>query len=47
MIGDTYCIFFILLRAYVCLEEALGVDIRYVVDAQLVVLIGRLFCNGG
>lgn len=43
IIGGTYCIFFIYVRAYLPLEEALRLDIYYVVDTQLFVLFGHCF----
>lgn len=43
IIGGTYCIFFIYVWAYLSLEEALRLDIYYVVDTQLFVLFGYCF----
>lgn len=43
IIGGTYCIFFIYIWAYLPLEVALGIDIYYVVDTQLVVLFECCF----
>ena len=42
IIGGTYCIFFIYVWAYLSLEEALGIDVYYVIDTQLIILFG---CN--
>ena len=43
IIGGTYCIFFIYVWAYLSLEEALGVDIYYFIDTQLIVLFAFNF----
>lgn len=42
IIGGTYCIFFIYVWAYLSLEGALGIDIYYIIDTQLIILFG---CN--
>lgn len=38
IIGGTYCIFFIYILAYLSLEVALGIDIYYFIDTQLIML---------
>ena len=43
IIGGTYCIFFIYIWAYLSLEEALGIDIYYIIDTQFIILFWRNF----
>ena len=43
IIGGTYCIFFIYVWACLSLEEALGIDIYYIIDTQLIILFWRNF----
>ena len=43
IIGGTYCIFFIYILAYLSLEVALGIDIYYFIDTQLIVLFAFNF----
>lgn len=43
IIGGTYCIFFIYVWAYLSLEGALGIDIYYIIDTQLIILFWRNF----